>query len=111
MQCIKPRCDLAFIAFNVDGFNVVANVCDVALPVFDGERSVLRTRVCNTQLLYPRYWVSNLGYRLDLYLYPCLWYSFIDQGEFLNTPVLMASEMYNCAVGVPNSMDFIFKAT
>jgi hypothetical protein len=42
-------------------------VCDVALHVFDGERSVLRTQVCNTQLLYPRYWVTYLGYRLDLY--------------------------------------------
>jgi hypothetical protein len=82
LQFRKPRCDLLFIAFNIDGFSVVCynvgdvalRVCDVALRVFDvalrvfdGEQSVLRTQVCNTQLLYPRYWVTHLGYRLDLY--------------------------------------------
>jgi hypothetical protein len=67
--------------------DVALRVYDVALRVFDGERSVLCTQVCNTQLLYPRYWVTYLGYRLDLYLHPCLWYWIIEQGEFLNTPI------------------------
>jgi hypothetical protein len=33
--------------------DVALHVCDVALRVFDGERSVLRTQVCNTQLPTP----------------------------------------------------------
>jgi hypothetical protein len=66
-----------------------ADVCDVVLGVFDGERSVLRTRVCNAQLLYPRYWVTYLGYRSDLYLDPCFWYWSIEHVRFQNTPVFM----------------------
>jgi hypothetical protein len=57
-----------------DVSDVALLMCDVELHVFDGERSELRTGVRNTQLLYPRYWVTYLGYRSDLYLNPCLWY-------------------------------------
>jgi hypothetical protein len=66
-----------------------ADVCDVALGVFDGEGSELRTQVCDAQLLYPRYWVRYLGYRTDLYLYPCLWYWIIEHGRFQNTPIFL----------------------
>ena len=33
--------------------DVALSVCDVVLRVFDGEQSVLRTQVCNTQLPTP----------------------------------------------------------
>jgi hypothetical protein len=72
-----------------DVSDVVLLMSDVELRVFDGEQSELRTGVRNTQLLYPRYWVTYIRYRLDLYLNPCLWYWIIEQGEFLNTPVFM----------------------
>jgi hypothetical protein len=72
-----------------DVSDVVLLMSDVELRVFDGEQSELRTGVRNTQLLYPRYWVTYIRYRLDLYLNPCLWHWIIEQGEFLNTPVFM----------------------
>jgi hypothetical protein len=72
-----------------DVSDVALRMCDAELCVFDVERSVLRTGMRNAQLLYPRYWVTYLGYRSDLYLNPCLWYWIIEQGEFLNTPVFM----------------------
>jgi hypothetical protein len=74
---------------SADECDVALRVCDVYLHVFDGERSVLRTRVCNAQLLYPTYWVTYLGFRSDLYLDPCLWYSFIEHCRFKNTPVFL----------------------
>jgi hypothetical protein len=54
-----------------DVSDVALRMCDVELRVFDGEQSVLRTGVRKAQLLYPRYWVTYLGYRPDLYLIPC----------------------------------------
>jgi hypothetical protein len=57
-----------------DVSDVALLMCDVELHVFDEERSELRTGVRNTQLLYPRYWVTYLGYRSDLYLNLFLWY-------------------------------------
>jgi hypothetical protein len=65
-------------------------VFGVAIRVFDGEQSVLHTRVHKTlKPMYPRYWVTYLGYRSDLYLGPCLWYWSIEHGRFQNTPVFM----------------------
>ena len=72
-----------------DVSDVALCMCGVELRVFDGERSVSRTGVRNAQLLYPRYWVTYLGYRSDLYLDPCLWYSFIEHCRFKNTPVFL----------------------
>jgi hypothetical protein len=72
-----------------DMSDVALRMCDVELRVFYVEQSVLRTGVRNAQLLYPRYWVTYLGCRLDLYLNPYLWYWIKDYGRFLNTHVFL----------------------
>ena len=71
--------------------DVALRVCDVALPVFDREQSVLRTRVRNSQLCIQDIEKQYLEYRLDLYLDSCLWYWSNDHGTFKNTPVFMVT--------------------
>jgi hypothetical protein len=51
--------------------DVALRVCDVALPVFDREQSVLRTRVRNSQLCIQDIEKQYLEYRSDLYLDSC----------------------------------------
>ncbi len=58
------------------------------------ENKVSCAQICATlNCCNPRYWVTYLGYRSDLYLNPCLWYQIIKHGKFMNTPILMAYEM------------------
>ena len=101
LQCKKARCDLAFIMFNVDGFNAVCwcewccatYVWCWATCVWWRTKWVARRSAQHSTAVSKILGNVYLGYRSDLYLNPCLWYQIIKHGKFMNTPILMAYEM------------------